>query len=271
MNGQLLKAWHVKTSPTFFIVDPKGLIATRIAAKPSSVNMMTDNLFTGFESLNPGEWKRRLAKTLEGIPELVEPRKKLTEFLTQGPWVTSDGLLGKGTHTIFLRDHNRSSVLSVTKWNARPPHGLHIDIKGRGCVDLDVDLATGQAVVRKPDRLTSHTLKLRDFPLVKGEETAQVKKARDLLLKETWEWYQYGNKEGETAYMKFHFKSDGTTDSTLLPAWEIMPSGQIRVYVYLGTYWTFDLDVEQKKAHNDVEQSQIKDKKAFYAVKANAP
>lgn len=271
MTGPLLKAWYVKSSPTFFIVDPKGVIAYRIAPKPTSSNMMTDNMFSGFSSSNSDEWKDRLKKTLEGIPELVEPQKKLTAFLMQGPWVTSAGFLGKGTHTIFLRDHNRSSVLSVTKWNANPPYGLHIDIKGHGCVDLDVDLATGQAIVRKPDSLTSHTLKLRDFPPVQTEDSAQITKIRELLLKETWEWFDSGKKEGKAAFMKFHFKKDGTTDSGLLPAWEIMPSGQIRVYVYLGTYWTFDLNIEEKTARNDLALSQIKDQKMFSAVKNTAP
>jgi hypothetical protein len=148
---------------------------------------------------------------------------------------------------------------------------LGVGIKEHGYIYLDMDLATGQATVSKPAHLASHTMKLRDFPPAQRVDSAQVAKIRELLLKETWEWFQYGKKEGEAAYMKFHFKKDGTTDSSLLPAWEIMPSGQIKVYVYMGTSWTFDLDIEQKTARNDLALSQIKDQKMFSAVKDKAP
>jgi len=265
-TGRVANAWHVRAAPTLFVVDPQGVITNRIAARPASVNTVLGSTFMGFESMRPGEWKNQLKQALESIPALTGPGERLTTFLTQGPWLSDDNFLGSGTRTIFLRGDCRTSLYTAARWKPTPPWGFLLFTKDYGTLSFSVNLETGEAVIQKPEPLANRKMKLRDFPPSKREDSDLLKKIRKCLLSETWEWYQFGKKEGEKAYMKFRFKDDGTTDSTLLPAWEIMPSGQIWVYVYMGTYWAFELDIEQKTARNNLEASQIKDHKLFSAV-----
>jgi len=262
-NGPNANAWHVKLSPTIFIIDPKGVISHRITAKPNPASVIANSTFLGFGSHSDLEWNERLTQALETIPSLTEAKRTLTSFLTQGPWLSADGLLGDGPRTIFLRDNGRTSINTFSSWSVAPPHKLLLHMRNSEDVELEVNRESGTAVVRSPERLLNCSLKLRDFSAASTEGSETSKKIRECLLKETWEWFQYGKKDGEVPYMKFRFKPDGTTDSTLLPAWEIRPSGQIWVYVYMGTYWAFELDIEKKIARNNLADSQIKDHKTF--------
>jgi hypothetical protein len=99
-----------------------------------------------------------------------------------------------------------------------------------------------------------------------------VAKVRECLLKETWQWFASGGVDkSEKPYMKFKFKPDGTTTSDLMPAWEILPSAQIRVYVYDNRSWVFDLDPTTKRARSNLKDSQLKENKLFTLIDGEIP
>ena len=268
-DGSLAKAWHVSTFPTVFLVDPAGMIRFRHADRPSSFMMMgggASSMMSSFNSYSSeGSWQPKLTKELDAIPAISEGKNKLQRLLTSGPWLALNDWQGKGERTVFLRENGKASVNWITKWYPKPPTILHVDVKGVGCVELEVDLKTGEAKVISPPSFVERTLKLRDSGPQPDVDAAQVAKVRECLLKESWEWFASGGiDKAEKPYMKFRFKPDGTTTSDLLPAWEILPSAQIRAYLYDGRSWVFDLDLAAKSARSNLKDSQIKDNKLIY-------
>ncbi len=81
-----------------------------------------------------------------------------------------------------------------------------------------------------------------------------------------WQWYASGMNAGEKPYMNFRFKPDGSIATDLLRAWELLPTGEIRVYLRDGNFWSFTLDPDTKTARSNLKQSRIKGNKAFTAI-----
>jgi S1-C subfamily serine protease len=279
----LRKAWHITAVPTFFLLDPQGLIIGRFSDVPAHTMFLgngTTSMFSYSSSgsfgsnLSAGNSKIDLTKAIEQIPAIAEPRRKMMSLVTAGPWIAPSGWdsTGSGERTVFFREDGSTNVKWIANWELRPPAGLHLHLLPRstGCTEMEVDFATGEARVKSPPSLVSRTLKLRDFPFDPAPETAAVRSARECLLAEEWSWYAAGNPGAQPAYMKFRLKPDGTTNNSMLTAWEVTPDGQVRTYLYDGRYWAFDLDIEKKSARSNPAASQIKDSKAF-AVGSVAP
>lgn len=275
-DGSLAKTWHVNNFPTVFLVDPAGMIRFRHADRSSSFMMMGNGASSMMFSFNSysseGSWQLKLTKELDAIPAIAEGKNKLQRLLTSGPWLALNNWQGKGERTVFLRENGKTSVNWITKWHPKPPDILHMDVKGVGSVELEVDLKTGEAKVISPPSFLEKTLKLRDSRPRPDVDAARVAKARECLLNESWQWFGSGGiDKAEKPYMKFRFKPDGTTTSDLLPAWEILPSAQVRAYLYDGRSWVFDLDLAAKSARSNLKDSQIKDNKLFTASSGEIP
>jgi S1-C subfamily serine protease/peroxiredoxin len=279
----LKKAWHITAVPTFFLLDPQGVIIGRFSDVPAHTMFLGNSMSSMFSysssgsfgsNLNAGSWKSALTKAIEQIPAIAEPRKKMMSLVTSGPWLAPNGWdpTGSGERTIFFRKDGSTNVKWIANWELRPPTGLHLHLLPRstGCTEIDVDFETGEARVKSPASLVGRTLKLRDFPFVGAPETAASRSARECLLADEWSWYTGNNPGAEPAYMKFRFKPDGPTNNSMLTAWEVTPPGQVRAYLYDGRYWVFDLDIGKKSARSNLADSQIKDHKAF-AVGVLAP
>lgn len=269
-DGSLAKAWHVSIYPTVFLVDPTGMIRFRQAGYPSSF-MMTgggaSSMISWFNSYSSeGSWQAKLTKELDAIPAISEGKNKLQRLLTSGPWLALNDWHGNGERTVFLRENGKTSVNWITKWVPKPPSILQVDVEGVGCVELEVDLQTGEAKVISPSSFAARTLKLRDSGPQPQVDAGQVAKVRECLLKETWQWFASGGiDQAEKPYMKFRFQADGSTTSGLLPAWEILPSAQVQAYLYDGRSWVFDLDLAAKSARSNLKDGQLKENKLITA------
>ena len=275
-DGPLAKAWQIRNYPTVFLVDPDGKILLRGVDRPF-VSMTMGGEFSSMMSSfrtysSEGSWRTKVTKELDAIPAIAEGKNKLQRLLTSGPWLALNDWQGKGERTVYLRENGKASVNWITKWVPKPPSILHVDVKGVGCVELEVDLKTGEAKVISPPSFATRTLKLRDSGPQLDVDAGQVAKVRECLLKETWEWFASGGTDkAEKPYMKFRFKPDGTTTSDLLPAWEILPSAQVRAYLYDGRSWVFDLDLATKNARSNLKDSQLKENKRFAASGGEIP
>lgn len=275
-DGSLAKTWHVSNFPTVFLVDPDGMIRSRRADRASSFMMMgggASSMLSSFNSYSSGEsWQLKLTKELDAIPAIAQGKNKLQRLLTSGPWLALNDWQGEGERTVFLRENGTASVHWIKKWHAKPPTILYLDVKGIGCVELEVDLKTGEAKVSNPASFMGKSLKLRNSGPPPDIDAAQVAKARECLLKENWQWFASGGiDKAEKPYMEFRFKPDGSTTRDLLPAWEMLPNGQIQVYVYDGRSWVFDLDLAAKSARSNLKDGQIKDNKLFTASGGDTP
>jgi peroxiredoxin len=275
-DGSLAKTWHVSKFPTVFLVDPAGMIRFRHTDRPYSFMMMAggnSSMMSSFNSYySEGSWKPKLTKELDAIPAIAEGKNKLQRLLTSGPWLALNDWQGQGERTVFLRENGKTSVNWITKWAPKPPNILHVDVKGAGCVELEVDLKTGEAKVISPPSFVQRTLKLRDSGPRPDVDAAQSAKVRECLLKESWQWFASGGiDKAEQPYMKFRCMPDGTTTSDLIPAWEMLPSAQVQVYLYDGRSWVFDLDPEAKSARSNLKDGQIKDNKLFTATGGEVP
>ena len=275
LGGSLAGEWHITESPTVLLVDPAGMIRCRFVDRPSTWMTITGDALSVLSTSSPGanaqSWKTELTKELDAIPAIFESKDKLKRLLTSGPWLALNDWQGKGERTVFLRENGKSSVKWITKWVPRPPAGLHVDVTGVGCVDLEVDLKTGEAKVISPPAFAQRKLKLRDSGLPTVVESGQMAKGRECLLKEAWQWFASGGIGTEKPYMKFRFIPDGTTTSELLTAWEMLPSGQVQLYLYDGRSWAFDLDLAAKSARSNIKDSQLKENKAFAASGGETP
>jgi hypothetical protein len=267
-DGSLAKAWHVRDFSTVFLVDPAGIIRFRHSDRPSASMMMPgefSSMMSSFSSYSSeGSWLAELTKELDAIPAISEAKNKLKRLLTSGPWLALNDWQGKGERTVFLRENGKASVNWITKWFPKPPSILHVDVKGVGCVEMEVDFKTGEAKVISPPSFAARTLKLHKSDPPSDVAAARMADVRECLLKETWDWFASGGiYKTEKPYMKFRFKADGTTTSDLLPAWEILPSAQVRAYLYDGRSWVFDLDLAANSARSNLKDSQLKENKLF--------
>lgn len=275
-DDRLRKAWHITAVPTYFLLDPKGQIIGRYCDVPAHTMLLNSRTTSMFSYSSSGSFgsnalnaRSALTKAIEGIPAIAEPRRKLMAQVTAGAWITSPGWDGAAAseRTVFFREDGSTSVKWIYNWELRPPNGIHLHLVSRtsGCTDVEIDLETGKARVTAPAALTARTLKLRDFPFTEAPDTAITRGVRELLIAQEWNWYAGSNPGSQPAYMKFRFKPDGTTTSSMLTAWEATANGQVRVYLNDGRYWIFDLNQETKIARSNLAASQIKDLKAFSA------
>jgi hypothetical protein len=278
-DGSLAKAWHIPVHSTAFLIGPDGMILCRSADRPSQFLLMGNILMMGngfspmlssFSSFSTttqaGSWETEITKQLEAIPAIVEGKDKMKRMLMSGSWLALNDWSGGGERTVFFRENGSTSVDWITKWLCKPPFSIHLHVKGVGCVDLQLDPKTNEAKVTSPPSFSTRTLKLRDFGQPPIVESEQMVKVRECLLKESWNWFSNGGGGNEQPYMKFRCLPDGSTTSELVTAWEMMPSAQIRLYVYTGKYWVFDFDLATKTARSNLNEGQIRDRKTITAV-----
>ena len=274
-EGTLKKAWHVTSSPTLFLLDPQGVIIRRFTQTQASSMTISNSAGrnSSFSSTvrsqdGSASLKDRISAALDSIPGIAAPKKKLMEHITSGPWLAIDGWdpAEPGERTVFFRKDGSASVKWIMNWELRPPSKLHLHLLPRstGCTELEVDFATGEARVISPDAIRGRVMKLRAGPAQPGDATAAAA-VRECLLAEEWNWYEKGTPDTESPKIKFRFLKNGTTSVRLFPAWELLPSGEVRVYLDSGRFWSFDFDLDKKIARSNSGNSQLKDSKAFVA------
>lgn len=260
----LKKAWHVTTQPTLFLLDPKGVIIGRFS-DPIQTNMTIGNGSVFGSSYTADSWKTALTRALMNLPDLSE--KMLLRMVTSEPWLLP-GIWdpsGSGARTVFLRANGLTSVKWISNWKIKPPSGLHLELPGIGGVDLEFNPERGEARVKAPESLASRTMRLRAFHAESNEETKDAARLRGHLLAATWDWFDNGKPELERPQMQIRFLADGTTSVPELPAWEILPYGQLRIYRDDGCHWTFRVDLTSMCARSIPNESQIKEDRSFAA------
>jgi len=191
-------------------------------------------------------------------------------FVRSGPWIAKGGWhpADHEDRTVFFFGNGRTSVTWMRGWRVVGPSALRVHVPDVGSVDLELDMRSGRARVTSPENWKTRSLALRDHPIRAATRNKDTRAVHDCLVSTNWRWFWRGGPGRETAGPELRFRTDGATNVDRLPAWELSPSGQVRVYLEGGRYWAFDLDVEKKVALSNINDSQLKTSRAFAAGEA---